>query len=111
MRKIAIPLKNNVLCGHFGHSDEFAFYTTEDGKIVSHEIQTPPPHEPGSIPRWLNTNGISDVIAGGIGQKAIQILLNHRINVFVGVAPKAPEALVNDLLNDSLQAGANLCDH
>lgn len=111
MRKIAIPLKNDVLCNHFGHSDEFAIFETENGTIKSREELTPPPHEPGTIPRWLSEQGVTDIIAGGIGQRAIQILLNNKINVFVGVAPKKPEELVSDLLNDSLQAGVNLCDH
>lgn len=111
MRKIAIPLKNDILCNHFGHSDEFAIFETENGSIKKEEKLTPPPHEPGTIPRWLRDEGVTDVIAGGIGQRAIQILLENKMNVFVGVAPKHPEALVKDLLADCLQAGVNLCDH
>ncbi len=111
MRKIAIPTQNNALCSHFGHSENFVIYQTEDGKIIRHEILTPPPHEPGSIPKWLHDQGVTDIIAGGIGQRAIQILLANQINVFVGVAPKPAEELVNDLLTDNLQAGVNLCDH
>lgn len=111
MRKIAIPTQNNKLCSHFGHSEQFAVFHTDNGKIVDQEKLTPPPHEPGSIPRWLHEQGVTDIIAGGIGQRAIQILLNNQINVFVGVAPKPSEELVMDLLNDNLQAGVNLCDH
>jgi predicted Fe-Mo cluster-binding NifX family protein len=111
MRKIAIPLQNNVLCHHFGHSQQFAIFDTEDKKIKGHEMVTPPPHEPGSIPRWLHDLGVTDIIAGGIGQRAIQILLDNSINVYVGVAQKPAEDLINDLLNDNLQAGVNLCDH
>lgn len=111
MRKIAIPTRDNILCNHFGHSDQFVIYNTNDGKVLSEEKSTPPPHEPGSIPRWLHSLGVTDVIAGGMGQRAIQIFLANKINVYVGVAQKPPEVLVNELLNDSLQAGVNLCDH
>ena len=111
MRKIAIPLQDNVLCNHFGHSQQFAIFDTEDKKITGQEMQTPPPHEPGTIPRWLHDLGVTDIIAGGIGQRAIQILLENSINVYVGVAQKPAEDLVNELLSDSLQAGVNLCDH
>lgn len=111
MRKIAIPTQNDMLCGHFGHSEQFAIFHTKDGKVTGREKLTPPPHEPGSIPRWLHEQGVTDIIAGGIGQRAIQILLANKINVYVGVAPKPSEELVNDLLNDTLQAGVNLCDH
>lgn len=111
MRKIAIPMKDNMLCNHFGHSDEFAVFETNDGKVTKEERLTPPPHEPGTIPRWLHEVGVTDVIAGGIGQRAIQILLANHINVYVGVAQKPAELLVNELISDSLQAGVNLCDH
>lgn len=111
MRKIAIPMKDNMLCNHFGHSENFAVFETSDGIITKEERLTPPPHEPGTIPRWLHEVGVTDVIAGGIGQRAIQILLSNHINVYVGVAQKPAELLVNELLSDSLQAGVNLCDH
>lgn len=111
MKKVAIPLKDNVLCGHFGHSDVFTVFTTEGQKIVTEEQLVPPPHEPGVIPVWLHEQGVTDVIAGGIGQRAIQILNDNKINVYVGVAPKDSRELVNDLLNDTLVAGVNLCDH
>lgn len=111
MRKIAIPLQQNTLCSHFGHSEAFAVFTTENGSITKQDQLPPPPHEPGVIPKWLHEQGVTDIIAGGIGQRAIQILLDNKINVFVGVAPKPPEELVKDLLTDNLQAGVNLCDH
>ncbi len=111
MKKIAVPLENDQLCNHFGHSEAFALYQVENNQIVNTDKQVPPPHEPGSTPRWLHELGVTDVIAGGIGQRAIQILLNNHINVYVGVAQKPVDELVNDLLNDRLEAGVNLCDH
>ena len=111
MRKIAIPLVNNMLCNHFGHSKQFVFIDTDNNKIVKEEFVTPPPHEPGSIPKWLHDVGVTDVIAGGIGQKAIQILLENKINVYVGVASKPSKELVTELLDGSIIAGVNLCDH
>lgn len=111
MRKIAIPLQNNMLCNHFGHCQEFAIFETDDNKIVGNETATPPPHEPGTIPRWLRDMGVTDVIAGGIGQRAIQILLDNKINVYVGVRQKPSNDLINELLSGNLQAGVNLCDH
>jgi len=95
----------------FGHSKQFVFIDTDNDKIVKEEFVTPPPHEPGSIPKWLNDVGVTDVIAGGIGQRAIQILLDNKINVYVGVAPKPSDVLVTELLNGNLVAGVNLCDH
>ncbi len=100
-----------MLCNHFGHSEQFVFIETDNSNIVKEEFVTPPTHEPGSIPKWLHDLGVTDIIAGGIGQKAIQILLGNKINVYVGVASKPSKELVNELLDGSLIAGVNLCDH
>ncbi|MCD4745293.1 MAG: NifB/NifX family molybdenum-iron cluster-binding protein [Bacteroidales bacterium] len=111
MKKIAIPTENNSICAHFGHCKEFSIFETEDGQIVSNELAVPPPHEPGVLPGWLAEKGVTDIIAGGMGQRAINLFLDNKINVYVGVTVKAPKELVLDLLNGNLQAGVNLCDH
>jgi len=69
-RPIAIPLENGILCSHFGHCQKFATINTSDNIIISEKIVTPPPHEPGLLPGWLAEKGVTDVIAGGIGQRA-----------------------------------------
>jgi len=111
MKKIAIPLLDNILCSHFGHSQQFAVFETDGDKIVKKEYSAPPPHEQGTIPRWLNELGVTDVIVGGIGQRAIQILIDNKINVYYGVVQKPSEELIDEFLRGSLEAGVNLCDH
>ena len=110
-KRIAIPLENGILCSHFGHCQQFAIIET-DNKTVTGETQvTPPPHEPGLLPGWLAEKGVTDVIAGGMGQRAIDLFNQQKINVFVGAPIKKSKDLVNDLLNNTLSAGANYCDH
>jgi len=108
---IAIPLENGILCSHFGHCQQFAIMETEGKSIITESLITPPPHEPGLLPGWLAEKGITDVIAGGMGQRAIDLFNQQNINVFVGAPIKSPKDLANDLLNDTLSAGANYCDH
>ena len=110
-KRIAIPLENGILCAHFGHCEQFAIIDAEDKSIVKESLITPPPHEPGLLPGWLATKGVTDVIAGGMGQRAIGLFNQQKINVFVGAQIKDPKELVSDLLNDTLAAGANYCDH
>jgi predicted Fe-Mo cluster-binding NifX family protein len=110
-KKIAIPLENGVLCSHFGHCQQFAIIDTEND-FINHEILiTPPPHEPGLLPAWLAEKGVTDVIAGGMGQRAINLFNQQKINVFVGAQPKGYQELARDLILDKLAAGANYCDH
>lgn len=111
MKKFAIPLENGRLCSHFGHCQQFAIIDTLDGKITAQNLVTPPPHEPGLLPQWLGENGVTHVIAGGMGQRAIGLFNNQNIQVTVGALPKQPEELVKDWLSNSLVAGVNACDH
>jgi predicted Fe-Mo cluster-binding NifX family protein len=110
-KRIAIPLEGGILCSHFGHCEQFAIVDAEDKSITAETLITPPPHEPGLLPGWLAEKGITDVIAGGMGQRAIGLFNQHSINVFVGTPVKSPDELAKDLINDRLQAGANYCDH
>lgn len=110
-KRIAIPLENGILCSHFGHCQQFAIIDADIETISEEQFITPPPHEPGLLPGWLAEKGVTDVIAGGMGQRAINLFNQQNINVFVGAPIKTPRELANDLLNDSLAAGANYCDH
>jgi len=110
-RKIAIPLENGRLCSHFGHCQEFALIDAENNLIFGETVITPPPHEPGVLPAWLAEKGVTDVIAGGIGQRAIDLFNQQKINVFVGAQIKSHTELAKDLIMDRLAAGANYCDH
>lgn len=109
--KIAIPIAEGRLAVHFGHVQEFALVHVNEGKIEKTESLTPPPHEPGVLPRWVESLGATVVIAGGMGHKAQQLFAEKGIRVLTGAPCEAPEVLVTQYLNSSLQTGVNLCDH
>jgi predicted Fe-Mo cluster-binding NifX family protein len=109
--KFAIPLAEGVLCAHFGHCQQFAIIETEDGQIKDKELHTPPPHEPGVLPNWLAELGVSVVIAGGMGRRALDLFSGKGIQVSVGAPSSPPEALVEQYLKGTLIAGQNICDH
>ncbi len=111
-KKVAIPVdENSLLDGHFGHCHYFSLLTVEDQKIISEEIVTPPPHEPGLLPKWLAQQGVTDVLAGGMGQKAIEIFKYNDVNVFVGAPKLTANELTEGFLNGSISFTANYCDH
>ncbi len=68
--KIAIPVADGRLCMHFGHCEQFAMVDVDpvEKKILSKTFLTPPPHEPGLLPRWLAEKGATCIIAGGMGR-------------------------------------------
>lgn len=111
-KKIAIPVTSNrVLDAHFGHCKQFLLFDLEDEKITSEVLMDAPPHEPGLLPRLLSDIGVTDIIAGGMGHKAIQLFQKAGVNAFVG-APQLPaESLVSGFINQTIQYKANYCDH
>jgi predicted Fe-Mo cluster-binding NifX family protein len=108
---IAIPTAQNCLCQHFGHCETFAIFETEDRKVISESYLEPPPHEPGILPAWLASHGITHVIAGGMGYRAITLFNQQNIQVLVGVTLKPAKMLVDEFLNGELETGNNTCDH
>lgn len=112
MKKIiAIPLENGVLCEHFGHCQQFAIVEVIDNSIISIQEITPPEHQPGLYPKWVAGYGATDVIAGGMGQHAINLFNEQKINVFVGAPVRNARELVTDFLNNTLQLNSNYCNH
>ena len=110
-KRIAVPSSNGMLDAHFGHCREFALIDIENDTIVSEEYLDAPPHQPGLLPPWLAERGVTDVIAGGMGQRAIQIFNQHGINVFVGAPMLAPANLAEGFIKKTLSFNANYCDH
>ena len=108
---LAIPLENGCLCAHFGHCQQFSILEVENGTILQEKLITPPPHEPGLLPGWLSEQGVTDVIAGGMGQRALGLFAAQNIRVNVGALSKSPRELAVDWLSQSLVTGQNACDH
>ena len=108
---IAIPTEGGKLCSHFGHCEQFVLVETEDGTIKGKTLHTPPPHEPGVLPKWLHEKGATVVIAGGMGESAQQIFKQNGIRVVTGAPMESPESLVNQYLSNTLMTGDNVCDH
>lgn len=111
-KRIAIPVDDNgVLDAHFGHCKFFSMIDVEGKKIIAEEKVVPPPHEPGVLPKWLADNGATDILAGGMGQKAIELFNKYGVNAFVGAPRVSDKELVNGFLNEELSFTANYCDH
>ena len=111
--KIAIPLAEGKLCMHFGHCEVFALVDVDEEKksIIKTELVTPPPHEPGVLPKWLHEKGANLIIAGGMGMRAQNLFTQNSIEVIVGAPAGEPNDVVTSYLGGTLQSGDNICDH
>jgi len=111
--KIAIPLAGGQLSQHFGHCEQFAIVEADENsrELLGSSLHDAPPHEPGVLPSWLASLGVTMVIAGGMGQRAQNIFAANGIGVLAGAPADSPDALVAAYLDGKLQPGINACDH
>ncbi|HYW96357.1 MAG TPA: NifB/NifX family molybdenum-iron cluster-binding protein [Bacteroidales bacterium] len=110
-QKIAIPTSNGKLDAHFGHCRHFTLVDVEGENVVDTKLIDAPPHEHGLLPRWLAERNVTDVIAGGMGERAMQLLESRNIHVFAGAPVMDTQELVNKFLDNSLTFSPHKCHH
>ncbi|MBN2712298.1 MAG: P-loop NTPase [Planctomycetes bacterium] len=111
--RIAIPMVEGKLSNHFGHCEKFALLDVnkDTGAVESREDITPPPHEPGLLPKWLAEKNADLIIAGGMGNRAQGLFTEQGIIVVTGAPVDEPENIVKAYCAGTLVTGDNLCDH
>ncbi len=110
-QKIAIPTMNGVLFPHFGKAPEVTIVNVIDGKMGNVSVLTAPPHEHGAMPRFISAQGCTDVICGGLGAPAVEMLNLNGIQVHGG-APALPVAeVMEQYLNGTIVYGDSRCHH
>ncbi|MBA7608233.1 hypothetical protein ES703_15409 [subsurface metagenome] len=111
--RCAIPVSGGMVSAHFGHCEQFALFDIDEPgkKILSKELVPSPEHQPGLLPAWLAEQGVSLIIASGIGSHAQSLFQQYRIGVVIGVSESDPEKAVLSYLGGNLDSGDNICDH
>jgi ATP-binding protein involved in chromosome partitioning len=111
--RYAIPISGGVVSTHFGHCEQFALIDAEEERkeILRKELVPSPGHQPGLLPEWLAEQGVSVVIASGIGSRAQNLFQQSRIKVVIGALESDPEKAVLSYLDGNLDTGNNICDH
>lgn len=109
--KIAIPLSAGRFSPHFGGADAFALYTADPASraVTGCEIAHPPAHEHGVFPAWLRSQGVTTVLAGGMGGRASGMLSSYGITVVTGATGGEPGALVDAFLAGRLETTGEVC--
>lgn len=85
--KIAVPTKGNQVDHHFGHCEMYTIFTfNAEKKIISKET-LPSPQGCGcksNIAAVLKDKGVQIMLAGNMGEGAVNVLSRHGIEVFRG---------------------------
>lgn len=84
--KIAVPTREGRVDDHFGHCDHYTIFTIEDKQVVGRE-DLPSPQGCGcksGIAADLQKMGVEVMLAGSMGNGALNKLSEHNIKVIRG---------------------------
>jgi len=110
--KIAVPVtKENQIDGHFGHCDSYGVFTISEKNEISDVKKVGSPEGCGcksDIASVLAADGVTVMLAGGIGGGAINVLNNSGIEVIRGCSGDATE-VVKLYLSGSVEDSGSSC--
>lgn len=109
--KIAVTYENGQIFQHFGHTEHFKVYQTENGEITGTEILDTNGSGHGALAGFLKEHQVEILICGGIGGGARTALADADIRLYGGASGNADEA-VKALLEGALCYDPEArCDH
>ena len=105
--KVAVPTRGNVVDDHFGHCEAYTVFSIDENKkIISSEI-LPSPQGCGcksNIAAVLKEKGVTVMLVGNMGNGALNVLMNHGIEVYrgnTGDVHKLTEVFLQGKVSDS----------
>ncbi len=110
-QKIAIPTCEGKLWPHFGKAPQVTIVTVENGQVTSKEVLQAPEHEHGAMPKFIAAHGCTDVLCGGLGAGAVQLLNDLNIKVHGGAPELEIDELMKLYLGGAIIYGDSTCHH
>lgn len=112
MKKVAIPItKDNKIEDHFGKCEYYSIYTISDENEIINTQTLKSEQGCGcksNIANDLSNDGVSMMLAGGIGAGAIYVLSNSGIHVIRGCSG-TPEEIIEQFVNGNIQDSGESC--
>ena len=109
--RIAVTYENGEIFQHFGHSEQFKLYDTEDGRITGEQVVNTNGSGHGALAGFLQAAKVDALICGGIGMGAQMALADAGIKLYAGVQGAA-DAAAKALAEGNLEYDPNArCDH
>jgi predicted Fe-Mo cluster-binding NifX family protein len=109
--KVAVAAEGECVASHFGRCERFVVASVEDGRVGVREVVPGLAHSGDcSSPTLLAQHGVTHLIAGGMGPRAVQALASLGIETFLGIEGGVDEALAA-LAAGQLVSSPTECDH
>ncbi len=105
--KIALPTRGNLIDDHFGHCENYTVFTIDENDQIAGKEIIPSVTGCGcksGIAAVLKEKGVEIMLAGNMGDGALNVLQGHGIAVFRGCRGDVTEVTMSFLrgeLNDS----------
>ncbi len=106
--RIAIPTEGENVCSHFGKCGTFTVVEIENNTVKSKTSLDTTGNQHSLLPGFLAEHGVNMVIAGGMGEGALQGLMNNGIDAITGVSGSIDEA-ISAYLNGELESSDACC--
>jgi len=114
--KVAIPTRGNVVDDHFGHCEAYTVFTVDENRKIEKAEILPSPQGCGcksNIGAVLQQTGVKVMLAGNMGNGALNVLNGYGIEVYRGCSGdvrQVAEAFLQGKVDDSGE-GCHHHDH
>lgn len=108
--RAAVACDGTEISPHFGRCEHFIVVAIRDGELLARTRLDNPGHEPGLLPELMRQEGVTHVLAGGAGPRAVGMLADAGIEFISGVTGD-PLAALKALAAGTLSAGESTCEH
>ena len=114
MNKLAIPTRDNVVDDHFGHCQQYTIFTIDNDHEIAKRESLPSPQGCGcksNIASVFQQMGVTIMLAGNMGNGALNVLNGHGITVYRGCSGDVLKVAQNFLAGAISDSGDSCRQH
>ena len=111
--KIALPTRDGQIDDHFGHCDHYTILTLDDDNKITNKESMDSPEGCGcksNIGPILSDMGVRIMLAGNMGEGAVNVLRTNKIKVVRGCSGDIDDVAAKWLAGE-IKDNVILCDH
>ena len=112
--KIALPTRNNAVDGHFGHCEYYTIFEVSDDKKILDSKFMASPEGCGcksDIGPLLQNMGVTLMLAGNMGEGALNVLNSHGMEVVRGCSGNVNKVIEDYLAGTIADSGVGCKEH
>jgi hypothetical protein len=108
MKRVAIPVTNNLLSEFFGTCSHYEIFEIEKKVLNKYQLLIPDRIDITELPAWLEKMGITDVVSFRVNPKIMKLFASKKVNLFVGIPFNTPDAIIDDYLKGRLESNGKI---